>query len=220
MVIHGEELKVKKAEKQFIELYRIFTKFISNDPSIQMLNGEPFDMNKVDAIHELQIVEYNKNDDLFEDAFDELEGIKEELNRYLELKKHGYTGINPSYINYLVGRYNSLKLLLDGKNDISFFDYYFKYKDRYYAIDMGSDLDSFGLCIPNESNNLMCCELREFNEYIECEDTKRSICFIYDKEKEKVDDIISVTKYGLDPYGYRYYRDNQRLNASKVNKHL
>ena len=218
MIKEISTMKRNRAEKVFIELYSIFKKFISNSSDIKLLFGEPFDFDKVDKIHQETANEYMLTEEVCNNAYEEIM----EINRKLELihlyQRQKSLVISQEDLNELKREFYGLQRIIKNSDDINLFDYYFKYNNRYYTIDMSTDIENFGYIIDNPDNNLVCCELREYNEYIECADTRKSITFIYDKEKNKVSDILSISRYRKNELGETTIEDYNDLDTDSVLK--
>ena len=195
MIKGFSEMKRNRAEKEFIEMYSIFKKFINNDPDIKLLFGEPFNFANVDKIHQETAKEYDSLEKTRIDAYDRIMEINKKLELIDFFLQRKALIIGLKNFNELKKEYYGLLRVYKNGDYIDLFDYYFKYNNRYYTLDMSSDIEDFGYIIDNPDNNLVCCELREFNEYIECTDTKKEITFIYDKEKNKVTDILNISRY-------------------------
>lgn len=211
MEINYLKMNDEVALEYFSKLYTIFQKFINNEIGIKVLYGEPFDINKVDEVHNKTMDEYRSMDSIQRNAKKKLVYLTKYIEHLLYLQKSGILFSKLSW-NMILNRYNNLQQIVKNDYEVDIFDYYFMYKGKYYAVEMGTDLDSFGLCINNQSKNILYCEIREFNEYMECDDTKKYISFLYDKENNKVLDILSVSLYGKNENGEKFVKNNNNSN--------
>ena len=83
-------------------------------------------------------------------------------------------------------------------------DYYFKYNNRLFTLDMTRDFESLGYNkeyylekYGNSFKNMYCCQLCEYFEYIENKNERINMNFVYDGENKQVVDINYIYKYSL-----------------------
>jgi len=101
------------------------------------------------------------------------------------------------------------KILAQLKKDFPFIealicDYYFRYNNRFYTLDMSFDFDSFG---QNEDyyrdiygdnfENMVYCEITEYHNYFDNNDRRTTMSFVYDKIKNEVVEITNISRYSL-----------------------
>lgn len=86
-------------------------------------------------------------------------------------------------------------------NDITIYDYYFKYSDYYYTLNMSYDFEFFGYAKEyfeetyEDLENLVCCQLFEFNKYIEDNDIYSSVIFVYNIKTKKIIEVLHINYY-------------------------
>ena len=211
MDIELKELTDKEANNVYCDLFLVFEKFINNDTKIKHLYGDKFDPIKVEENHNKTMNEYFEQGELKKMTFIKLGELLKEYQRLLNLKELGfnvdryiketnniYKFISKEYINDLVNIV---------KSEVDIFDYHFKYDRHYYTVEMTHDLDSFGLTknyinslkdkYKKDFNNLVACEIREFRNYFECNDTKRSLSLIYNIKTNKEIEVLDITLHCL-----------------------
>ena len=182
------------AKKQYEKLFQVFQNFINHKREVKALFGSNFDFNKADERHEETMKEYKERDELNRKIKKEFIEYGRYLSHYLKLQELGVVTVSEESIR----EYKNLEAYLDGSDEVDSFDYYFQFKDKLYTLDVSSDLKSFGLS-PNYTSkfnkNAYYCEIRECKDYLDCQGTKRLLSFIYDKESNKVLDILDITSY-------------------------
>lgn len=103
------------------------------------------------------------------------------------------------------------------------YDYYFKIDGKYYALDITHVPDDLGyvnsyfqIKYGDDYDKLFYCELFSFNDYIEYAQTRNSITFIYDKDKNQVVEVLDISKYGIVLGDSRTIWDVKEENLNKV----
>lgn len=211
MDIELKELTEEEANNVYYDLFSVFEKFINNDSKIKHLYGEKFDPIKVEENHNKTMNEYHEQDEFSKMTIIKLGELIKEQQHLLKLKKIGldverYVKLTNNIYNFISQEYiyNLINIV---KSEVDIFDYYFKYNNHYYTVEMTHDLDSFGLTnnyinslkdkYREDYSNLVACEIREFRNYYECDDTKKSLSFIYNIRTNKEIAILDIALHCL-----------------------
>ena len=173
--MNSQDLKEKDAQNYYLKMYNIFQKFIQNDTDIHNYS-DSFDWSKANDVHD--------------------NSIKEEL---IERNYEDY--------NYYINNLLTSSDFSQNFEQTEMYDYYFKYNNKLYTLNISYDLKRYGL---NEKhyrkihgkhiyNKIFYCEIREYHNFIDDNDIRITMSFIYDKKKKKVIEIVDITRYSL-PY--------------------
>ena len=187
-------LNEETAKNQYKELFQVFQNFINHKRGVKPLFGSDFDFNKADEVHEKTMNDYKERDKVNRKIKKDFILYGNHLSHYLKLQELGIVKVSDESIK----EYKNLEAYLDGSDEVDSFDYYFQFKDKLYTLDVSSNLESFGLSpnyISKFNKNAFYCEIRECNYYMDCQGTNRLLSFIYDKESNKVLDILDITSY-------------------------
>lgn len=119
---------------------------------------------------------------------------------------------------------NHLKANEDrSESDFEVYDYYFKIDGKYYALDISHDPNDFGYVndyykakYGPDYQKLFYCELFSFRNFIEYYEARESLAFVYDREQDKIIEVLDINQFGLPLGGSRQIRDVKEENLQRI----
>lgn len=217
-------LSDENAGEIFRNLIKVFKKFISRDDEIGYLDVNKcyqFDCQKIDEVHQLSLQRADaevrilaKAEDVFQKNigkfFNALEA-NELIEFFVELFK-------PTSFQESID-----SIILSGSECSDVFDYIFRYDDKYFALDMSRDLESYGIDTTeyrrrysNDFGDLVYCELRRFNEFVESSDTEVCVAFVYNLKTNQVVERVGVISYSVPVNGIQYVKKNSKDQSNRT----
>lgn len=194
------DMNEEDARKYYLEMLDAFEKFKSGDRSV-FDYGFKFNWNDVSKVHSNSVLEYDREFNVKNDIENEMNDLLEKLSFLLLLKKDKNKFFNSNTFMKYASKYAYLyNITTTFDNNNTPYDYFFKLNDDYYTLDISDSFDDFGYnddYFRHYGDSLYCCELVKYHNLIEYDDRKISMTFAYDRESNRIVDIMGINRYSL-----------------------